>query len=776
MKKSFYLILLPLLLAPPAAAQPGESHRFEYDPAGNLLSRTTVEDGVTTRVDLPLDGSGRNRPASVAGIPLEWDGNGNLVRKGDLRFRYDYRNRLSAVTDLHGQVLVNYTYDAFNRRVRQAVAGEVHETVWQDWRPVETYVDGKLRTRRVYGRELDEIVRLERDGDGDGVLEQSYVPLYDEGGNLAVVTDGAGKPVEVYGYTPHGRRRIFVDATPPKVEQVRVVEGQLWLEISEQIDGLDALPQALFSDALRLENRATGALIPFATSGLKPHARRHRLSSRPEVPPAAGTEVVLEVPAGALVDDFFNPAPGFALGFAWPAGDAVVHDPARPEVFEVGFRDGALEIEFSEEVAPAAVAAAVALDGAATSWTLLESRYRLRAAKPLPAGRHRLAIAPGLADLGGQELKTAFEIEFELVPELPEQLVFRAPDPRQTAASALANEFGFHGLPQDPVTGFLYVRNRYYDPDLGRFITPDPLGFVDGPNPYAFAGNDPVNKTDPLGLACPECTNPDDPFNVKARARREEEARRQALAALVEERDIALALILSDLNAQGFPLQNLTPEVFRQHALKHFAQGRSLLGASQELLRLFGPGACPPTEPLCSFRGSSQHMAFLERPLELALLSTLPELAGGRLASEGLLIGRGGSALTAPEIAALARTGRFSAEELAALVSGRGLGAGAGGVPRALGRGSTADLAKGTTLPRNLREQLAIEQVMANPAAGRQLPLTMSDPRWPASEGWVKMQQIIQSSSHGAPINVHYVLNQITGAADDFKIILTGPR
>lgn len=36
-----------------------------------------------------------------------------------------------------------------------------------------------------------------------------------------------------------------------------------------------------------------------------------------------------------------------------------------------------------------------------------------------------------------------------------------------------------------------------------------------------------------------------------------------------------------------------------------------------------------------------------------------------------------------------------------------------------LGRGSTANLAKGSTLARNLREQLAIEQALTNPSAGK---------------------------------------------------------
>jgi len=100
----------------------------------------------------------------------------------------------------------------------------------------------------------------------------------------------------------------------------------------------------------------------------------------------------------------------------------------------------------------------------------------------------------------------------------------------------------------------------------------------------------------------------------------------------------------------------------------------------------------------------------------------------------------------------------------------------AAGGAAALGRGSTANLSKGTTLARNLREKLAIEQATANPTAGRALDLKMSDPRWPASEGWSKMQQVIQSGGREGPVNVHYLLNQTAGAIDDFKIVLQGAR
>jgi RHS repeat-associated protein len=49
--------------------------------------------------------------------------------------------------------------------------------------------------------------------------------------------------------------------------------------------------------------------------------------------------------------------------------------------------------------------------------------------------------------------------------------------------------------------GWYYMRARYYDPEMGRFISEDPLGFDGGDvNLYAYALNNPVMFIDPLGL------------------------------------------------------------------------------------------------------------------------------------------------------------------------------------------------------------------------------------------------------------------------------------
>jgi RHS repeat-associated protein len=57
----------------------------------------------------------------------------------------------------------------------------------------------------------------------------------------------------------------------------------------------------------------------------------------------------------------------------------------------------------------------------------------------------------------------------------------------------------FQGQYLDRDTGLHYNTFRYYDPDIGRFISPDPIGLNGGANLYSYAPN-PVSWIDPWGL------------------------------------------------------------------------------------------------------------------------------------------------------------------------------------------------------------------------------------------------------------------------------------
>ncbi len=66
------------------------------------------------------------------------------------------------------------------------------------------------------------------------------------------------------------------------------------------------------------------------------------------------------------------------------------------------------------------------------------------------------------------------------------------------------NPFRYRGYYYDTETGLYYLQTRYYDPELGRFISQDSVDYADpetinGLNLYAYCANNPVMNVDPTG-------------------------------------------------------------------------------------------------------------------------------------------------------------------------------------------------------------------------------------------------------------------------------------
>ena len=71
-------------------------------------------------------------------------------------------------------------------------------------------------------------------------------------------------------------------------------------------------------------------------------------------------------------------------------------------------------------------------------------------------------------------------------------------------SAGLPLTIGYTGHPWDRALGQYAAPFRYYNPATARWNMRAPLGFVDGPNVYAYVAGNPVNGHDPSGLgSCP---------------------------------------------------------------------------------------------------------------------------------------------------------------------------------------------------------------------------------------------------------------------------------
>ena len=155
-----------------------------------------------------------------------------------------------------------------------------------------------------------------------------------------------------------------------------------------------------------------------------------------------------------------------------------------------------------------------------------------------------------------------------------------------------------------------------------------------------------------------------------------------------------------------------------------------------------------------------QVIDYVSTPRDLGCLSNATAAGAGAGATIGADLGLAGGPFAEVTVPGGAATG-FGAGGITGFAMGMsacmtgGAGSGSSTSKGATGRG-----------PQNLKEQLAAEQAASNPKAGTVVPLKngMTDPRWPASDGWVKMTQNVNG------VEVHYNYNNITQTVDDIKI------
>ncbi|HEX6177740.1 MAG TPA: RHS repeat-associated core domain-containing protein [Thermoanaerobaculia bacterium] len=136
---------------------------------------------------------------------------------------------------------------------------------------------------------------------------------------------------------------------------------------------------------------------------------------------------------------------------------------------------------------------------AAPEWASETRPVFSSAALPVEVRESLANLSSWLASIPASGTATATLYE---VPTLYALATPRDPEIPISDAQLLLVSAAFHAQPfHDPFTRKNYVRARWFDPQSGTWLTPDPRGYRDSSNLYAYCGNDPVNCSDPTGEA-----------------------------------------------------------------------------------------------------------------------------------------------------------------------------------------------------------------------------------------------------------------------------------
>ncbi|MBI2841046.1 MAG: Ig-like domain-containing protein, partial [Acidobacteria bacterium] len=479
--------------------EPEKQTSFAIDPADSIkqVQESRPEGTSTTQFTT----NNRHQVTAADGSTLTYDPNGNMatVQYLDGRqvtYTYDWRNQLVTVQDNRG-LLVEYVNDAMGRRVEKRVGAEVHRYIYAGWQVIEERdASDQLVSRYAYGNGIDEPVEIEKRDPTSGTLKR-YYPIQDTNSSVLALADGTGALVERVRYTPYGKPTFIYDHEAPRLDQVRVVNGAVRIRFSEPVD------QGSANASISLKQGATpvaGTLSFQENDGLAVFTPAAALPQ--------GAIFTVEITTSLLDKENNQLAQTQSYDFTTSGSDPpIIYDRTAPKIQSIRVTSNTIKVEFDEELDPASITSAIDLTDNQTSTTvsgtttLLTDRvvqFDPATITASPDRYYTLKVTTTTTDLTGKTLATGHVTRFVFTSS--DQALFMAPAENEHETSAVGNVLAFQAREYEIQASVYHFRMRYYDPELGRFLQPDPMGYADSTNLYQAFGDDPANMTDPMGL------------------------------------------------------------------------------------------------------------------------------------------------------------------------------------------------------------------------------------------------------------------------------------
>lgn len=442
----------PLLETPPFTASAGENATFERD--GTTLTVTTDEYSTTRRADE----AGRLASVSLDYGPFtrtleyDYDETGNLVRTsfegGAVTYEYDSLDRVVRVEDSSG-VWAAYEYDAAGRRTEARYSNGV----------VTTYAyDGAGRLTRLL---------TERPTASGTEVVADYAYAYDEVGNVLSVTDAGGE-VTRYGYDVLDR---LVNATYPSGRTVEYEYDARGDRLSVTVNGTETTDYTY--DPVTGHLRRVGATT-----------YRHDATGNLEV--TSVSRVVNDTTEDRTTWYFYGPD-GRLSNVSLPDGGNVSY-----AYLGTGERIRKTTPNGTRYYLYSGFDVVAEYDENGT----LVRRFVHGPGVDEPVGM----VADGDAYLYHQDGTVNVRTLTDEAGAVVNRYRYAPFGEPLSVAESVSNPYRFAGRRHDDETGLYYNRLRYYLPETGRFTQPDPGGLTASTNPHAYATNNPLRYTDPMGL------------------------------------------------------------------------------------------------------------------------------------------------------------------------------------------------------------------------------------------------------------------------------------
>ncbi len=534
----------------PGAAEPSET--FAYDPAGRLVARTDRKGTVTT---FEYDALGRlKRKAYSDGTPpvtYSYDENGALGRltsaangTDTLRWSYDLAGQLTSEQSTRNGSVVSYSYDPAGNRISISLDGQVHVSYGYDDASRLTaitrgsspfgfgYDDANRRTSMTYPNgvatsysydDLNRLTNLQALLNGTTTIT-SFAYTYDQAGNR--LTKATPDFAESYSYDPL-YRLTGVDRTGTSTGLWSYGYDGVGNRTTAQVGS--AVQRSAYNEKNQLLASAGGGSMVWRGTLSEPGNvifTSALVNGQPARMLGGNTfETTLEMLQGTntvtlqATDTSGNITTRNYQVDVPVAGTSYTYDSngnltgktegtdnwtytwnAENQLIRVE-KNGAEVARFAYD--PKGRRIEKAAGGVTTSYTFdAEAIVReVRGTATLkyvqgPGMDEPLATEDGSgglacfhADWLGSIVKTTGAVTSARQYDAWGNLENGGAEPG----------YAFTGREWDPEIGLYYYRARYYDARVGRFLSEDPAGLIDGPNRYPYVQNRPADRIDPTG-------------------------------------------------------------------------------------------------------------------------------------------------------------------------------------------------------------------------------------------------------------------------------------